>query len=67
MEYKRMRYLDLNPEEGIEKHEAEQGWHRCPDWDFMLIGPDDPEWESCLCNIKLRPTEPAIQQGDEQE
>ncbi len=23
--------------------------HMCPDWDFMLIGPNDPEWRECFC------------------
>jgi len=28
------------------------GWHFCPDWDFMLIGPEWPEMECCTCKIK---------------
>lgn len=23
--------------------------HQCPDWDYMHIGPGDPEIEACLC------------------
>jgi hypothetical protein len=23
--------------------------HYCPDWDYLLIGPEDPEWGCCLC------------------
>lgn len=23
--------------------------HHCPEWDLLLIGPEDPEWEACLC------------------
>lgn len=29
--------------------ERADGWHFCPDWDFMLIGPTMPEWETCTC------------------
>ena len=25
------------------------GYHYCTDWDGMLIGPHDPEWDACLC------------------
>ena len=28
--------------------------HFCPDWDFMLIFSDSPEFESCLCGLKSR-------------
>lgn len=23
--------------------------HLCPEWDYMEIYPNTPEWESCLC------------------
>ena len=29
--------------------EVAEGWHFCPDWDEMLVGPGMPELESCLC------------------
>lgn len=29
-----------------------QGWHFCADWDFMLVGPVDPEWECCTCEAR---------------
>ncbi|MBE9561778.1 MAG: hypothetical protein IMF12_02780 [Proteobacteria bacterium] len=32
--------------------EWNQGWHYCPEWDFMLVGPSVPEWECCACSIK---------------
>jgi len=26
--------------------------HFCPEWDFMLINDDDPEFEACSCYYK---------------
>lgn len=26
--------------------------HYCPDWDFMPICPEDPEWDMCTCGVK---------------
>lgn len=47
------RWLDIF--EGIEKLSEEEkldGWHFCPDWDGLLIGPDMlMEWGICICNI----------------
>jgi len=34
----------LTPDEQL------QGYHFCPDWDFMLVGPEDPEQEGCTCS-----------------
>ena len=28
------------------------GAHYCTEWDFLLIAPDEPEWDACLCHIK---------------
>ena len=44
--------------------EIAQGWHFCPEWDELLIGPGmseledflDPESMTCLCNLKLPET-----------
>ena len=33
----------------LEPEERAQGWHFCPEWDEMLIGPGWPEMASCLC------------------
>lgn len=33
----------------ITKEELEEGWHFCSDWDGMLVGPNTPESEVCLC------------------
>lgn len=24
--------------------------HYCPEWDYLFIKPQDPEWEVCLCD-----------------
>jgi hypothetical protein len=29
--------------------EKKVGWHFCPEWDEMLIGPGMKEMECCLC------------------
>lgn len=39
-----------NPNFVLTKEEISQGWHFCPDWDEMLIGPDSCEMEDCTCN-----------------
>lgn len=35
----------------LTQEEILQGYHYCPDWDYMLIGPEDPETECCTCAI----------------
>lgn len=42
--------------EDIECHGSEltpveraAGFHQCPDWDFLVVGPNDPEAQGCLC------------------
>ena len=32
----------------LTKEEWEAGWHCCPDWDFLCVGPGTPEWP-CVC------------------
>ena len=31
--------------------EVKEGWHFCPDWDFLLIHPDTQEAECCNCKL----------------
>ena len=33
----------------LTQQEAREGWHFCPDWDFLLIGPGMKEVEACSC------------------
>ncbi|MAD98767.1 MAG: hypothetical protein CMB99_15695 [Flavobacteriaceae bacterium] len=44
---------NLDHEEVLLKHYHKQGKkkaHLCPDWDYMAIHEDSPEFECCLCN-----------------
>lgn len=51
------RYFELESSSTLELTE-EEGWHFCPDWDYMLVGPDLPEIEGCTCrlNVNTAPT-----------
>lgn len=35
----------------LTEQEIIEGWHFCPDWDYLLIGPMTPEMEACTCHI----------------
>lgn len=50
MDAHRYKELDRNPNGKLTKEEIKQGWHFCPDWDFMLIHRDWPEYHSCTCD-----------------
>jgi hypothetical protein len=46
------RYKDLMDNHTaslLTPEEWQEGWHYCPEWDFMLIEPNTPESESCTC------------------
>lgn len=49
----RARYYALQRDHSmtLSKDEIEQGWHFCPDWDYLLIGPKMPEMIGCLCDM----------------
>jgi len=32
----------------LEYEEWKLGWHFCPDYDDLLIGPGMPDWDKCL-------------------
>lgn len=34
--------------------ELANGWHYCPDWDFLLVNSNDDEGEGCGCTCKER-------------
>ena len=41
----------------LDPKEIQQGWHFCPDWDGLVVGPvKDSEWgdniQHCLCGLK---------------
>lgn len=52
MNNRRMRDLELGVSK-LTEQEVKEGWHFCPDWDGMLLGPDWPERESCYCNFDI--------------
>jgi len=35
----------------LSKEEIKNGWHFCPDWDNILIGPGMTEMNYCICDI----------------
>jgi hypothetical protein len=47
----RTRYLQLNSAESdsLTPDEMREGWHFCPDWDFLLTNYNDKEGETCSC------------------
>lgn len=49
MKQERRHFLNANETEKLTHEERSHGYHFCPDWDFMVVGPEDPEIEGCLC------------------
>jgi hypothetical protein len=48
MEMSKERYAELDKVgEGLTEEELEAGWHFCPDWDGMLVGPGMQEAKVC--------------------
>ena len=47
----RLDKLERDRNATLTGEEMQKGYHFCPDWDFMLIGPDSPEKDGCLCGI----------------
>lgn len=44
------RWIKVNRTgEGLTEEEIKEGWHFCPDWDFLLVGPNMPEIQGCVC------------------
>lgn len=52
MDSTRMAILELDPNAQLTEEEVAEGWHFCPDWDFMLVGNDTPEKDGCCCSAK---------------
>lgn len=36
--------LTFGDEVEMTEEEYRAGWHWCPDWDYLVIGPEHPEW-----------------------
>lgn len=45
------RYCQLNSRESdkLTPQEMKEGWHFCPEWDFLLTNSNDTEGEVCTC------------------
>jgi len=45
MDNKRLYDLNHGPDPQIlTNEEYAEGWHWCPDWDYLMIGPESYEW-----------------------
>lgn len=49
------RWLELERDQSshVEHGEIAEGWHFCPEWDGLLIGPGMGEFDHCLCDLWL--------------
>jgi hypothetical protein len=47
------RYTELTESDTLPLTEEEiaEGFHFCPDWDGLLVGPSSPEVDSCPCDM----------------
>ena len=45
-------FNQLNLPSKLTEAEIEEGWHFCPDWDGLLIGPKTPEFDNCTCGLR---------------
>ena len=52
MKHERWQMLMSFSSTPLTEKELEQGWHFCPDWDGLLIGPGMSELECCRCRRK---------------
>ena len=49
------RYTALmRGDESLTDAEMSQGWHFCWDWDGLLISPDMPEFNACICKVATK-------------
>jgi hypothetical protein len=51
MTLERWKELSGATAQPVSNLEASQGWHFCPDWDDLLIGPSMGEWHWCQCEV----------------
>jgi hypothetical protein len=47
------RWLELERDQNsrVTHGEIADGWHFCPEWDGLLIGPEMGEFQCCLCDM----------------
>ena len=53
MDNKRWCELERDGNARLTQEELAQGWHFCPDWDFMVVGPGMDAIESCTCQLPV--------------
>ena len=51
MTTERWTYLVTHRDAKLTPEELHDGWHWCPDWDYLLIGPGMDELEGCTCGV----------------
>ena len=51
MTKERWVYLMMNDNEPLTKEEIKLGWHFCPEFDELLVGPGMGEMKICTCHI----------------
>lgn len=49
MDDTRRGHLDHDINLNLTLEEILQGYHFCPAWDFLLVGPEDQEAQCCCC------------------
>ena len=54
MKNERWTYLMKNDDASLTKEECEHGWHFCPEWDGLLIGPGMGELDCCKCTFRRK-------------
>lgn len=54
MSPERYRELDTAVTPTLTPEERAEGWHFCPDWDYLLVGPGTAEEECCLCSMRTK-------------
>lgn len=53
MNDERYWFLMNNENENLTQEEIESGYHFCPCWDDLLVGPDMVEFKYCYCENKI--------------
>ena len=52
MTQERYEFLQENIEVSLTQEEVSQGYHFCPDYDMLLVGPGSPEVDTCTCDLE---------------
>jgi len=49
MDSRRREAINASNTLKLTQQELIDGYHFCPDWDYLLVGPNDLESEGCTC------------------